>query len=64
MFLTCKNNLQKMPRPERYLSLDIVVDSIVCCIQLIATTTTDDVGMFCLSLHIIKILMIALLHYI
>ena len=45
MFSSCKMDLHKMSRSERNLSLDTVVDSIVCCIELIATTTVDDVGM-------------------
>ena len=50
MFSSCKMDLHRMSRSERNLSLDTVVDSIVCCIELIATTTVDDIGMlFCPS---------------
>lgn len=45
MFYKFKMDLHKMPSSEKALALDFVVYSIVCCIDLIASTTTDDSGM-------------------
>ena len=53
MFNRCKMDLHKMSRNERNLSLNTVVESIICCIELIATTTSDDIGMSCCFLEIL-----------
>ena len=45
MFLRCKMDLHKLPSSEKALCLDTVVEAVICCIDLIVSTTTDDSGM-------------------
>ena len=46
MFLRCKMDLHKLPTSERAIALDILVYSIICCIDIIVMTTIDDTGLF------------------
>ena len=42
--MICKTMLHKLPASERALLLDTVVHTVVCCVDLIVTTTGDDNG--------------------
>ena len=46
MFFRCKMDLHKLPTSERAIALDILVYSIICCIDIIVMTTIDDTGLF------------------